>query len=112
MELSFTLGGTPGESGQPAVVCVHGLNRSRQELFECVGEARQRGYGALLLEYRNHGESGDECTTLGIDESQDVCAAAQFIEMVSLGREKMFWAYPWADRPPCWEPRGVERWVQ
>ena len=81
----------PGERAQPAIVFVHGLNRSRQELMERAGEARQRGYGALLLEYRNHGESGDAYTTLGIDESQDVCAAVGFIDRVSPGREKIFW---------------------
>ena len=81
----------PGERGRPAIVFVHGLNRSRQELLVRAGEARQRGYGTLLLEYRNHGESGDAYTTLGIDESQDVCAGAQFIEMLSPGREKIFW---------------------
>ncbi len=81
----------PGESGQPAIVFVHGLNRSRQELLERAGEARRHGYGALLLEYRNHGESGDAYTTLGVDESQDVCAAARFIDRASPGREKIFW---------------------
>ncbi len=81
----------PGEGNRPAIVFVHGLNRTRQELLERAGEARRRGYGALLFEYRNHGESGDAYTTLGVDESQDVCAAAQFIDGVSPGRKKVFW---------------------
>ena len=81
----------PGESGRPAIVFVHGLNRSRQEFLKRAGESRHRGFGVLLFEYRNHGESGDAYTTLGVDESLDVCAAAKFIDSVSPGREKIFW---------------------
>ncbi len=81
----------PGESDRAVILFVHGLNRSRQELLERAGEARGRGYGTLLFEYRNHGESGDAYTTLGVDESRDVCAAVRFVDSVSPGREKIFW---------------------
>ena len=81
----------PGESGRAAIIFLHGLNRSRQELLKRAGESRRRGYGVLLFEYRNHGESADAYTTLGVNESLDVCAAVRFIDSVSPGREKIFW---------------------
>src|SRR6266850_1598490 len=49
---------SPGDSSMPVIIFVHGLNRSRLELLERGAESNRRGYGTLLFDLRNHGESG------------------------------------------------------
>jgi pimeloyl-ACP methyl ester carboxylesterase len=63
----------------PVIIFVHGLNRSRLEMLERAAEANRRGYGVLLFDLRNHGQSGRAYTTIGIYESRDVCAASKFV---------------------------------
>src|SRR5215813_11937649 len=71
----------PGDGKSPVIIFVHGLNRSRLELLDRAAESRKRGYGVLLFDLRNHGESGRAYTTLGINEARDVCAAAAWTRM-------------------------------
>jgi pimeloyl-ACP methyl ester carboxylesterase len=81
-----------GETGRPVVVFVHGLNRSRLELLERAAETRQRGYGVLLIDLRNHGASDPAYTTLGVAESMDVCAAERFVAgRAGTGRPIVLW---------------------
>ena len=88
---TFEAGGIPERWNGPVIVFVHGLNGTRFELLERAAESHQKGYGTLLFDLRNHGESGDAYTTLGVYESQDVCAAAAFVENASPGRPIVFW---------------------
>jgi pimeloyl-ACP methyl ester carboxylesterase len=81
----------PGDSTRPIIIFVHGLNRSRFELLERAAESSKRGYGVLLFDLRNHGKSGDAYTTLGINESQDVCAARKFLTNESPERAQVVW---------------------
>ncbi len=80
-----------GEPSSPVLIFVHGLNRSRLELLERAAEARRRGYGVLLFDLRNHGESGRAYTTIGIFESRDVCAAQNFVSKQTGSRLQMAW---------------------
>ena len=81
----------PGNAQSPIIIFCHGLNRSRLELLERAGEAHKRGYGVLLFDFRNHGESDPAHTTIGILESRDVGAASQFISMKAPGRPQLLW---------------------
>jgi alpha-beta hydrolase superfamily lysophospholipase len=81
----------PGEPSKPVIIFVHGLNRSRAEMLERAADANRRGYGVLLFDLRNHGESGRAYTTIGIFESLDVCAASQFINEKSANRLQIVW---------------------
>lgn len=80
-----------GDATKPVILFSHGLNRSRLEMLERGGEANRRGYGVLLFDLRNHGESGKAYTTLGINESHDVCAASQFVKEKAPGRPQILW---------------------
>lgn len=80
-----------GEAGKPVIIFVHGLNRTRREHLERAAESHKRGYGVLLLDLRNHGESGRAYTTLGVMESHDVCAARGFLEKEAPGRPQILW---------------------
>ncbi len=80
-----------GESSKPVIIFVHGLNRSRIEMLERAADAKRKGYGVLLFDLRNHGESGRAYTTIGIFESRDVCAASQFVTNKAAGRPQVVW---------------------
>jgi alpha-beta hydrolase superfamily lysophospholipase len=80
-----------GEETMPVILFCHGLNRSRLEMLERAGEASRRGYGVLLFDMRNHGESERAYTTLGIHESRDVCAASRFVKESSPQRPQLLW---------------------
>jgi pimeloyl-ACP methyl ester carboxylesterase len=80
-----------GKSDFPVIIFCHGLNRSRLELLARAGEAHKRGYGSLLFDLRNHGESDRAHTTLGILESQDVRAASQLVRMKAPGQPQLLW---------------------
>src|SRR5262245_14657653 len=80
-----------GDGKSPVIIFVHGLNRSRLEHLERAAESSRRGYGVLLFDLRNHGESGRAYTTLGITESHDVCAAREFLTKQAAGRPQVLW---------------------
>jgi len=81
----------PGESSMPVIIFVHGLNRSRLELLERAAESNRRGYGVLLFDLRNHGESGRALTTIGVFESRDVCAASKWVGEKAGSRPQILW---------------------
>src|SRR5215510_15669203 len=82
---------SPGDPSMPVIIFVHGLNRSRLELLERRADANRRGYGVLLFDLRNHGESSKAYTTIGIFESRDVCAASQWARMRAGLRPQILW---------------------
>ena len=69
----------PSHGKDATIVYVHGLFRSRRELLERAIELWKKGYGGLLIDERNHGESGGERTSLGYHERLDVEAAVKFL---------------------------------
>jgi pimeloyl-ACP methyl ester carboxylesterase len=68
-----------GGARRPPVVLVHGLFRGALELEPVAAHFRELGAEVLLLELRNHGDSGRAPATFGVDESQDVLAAVRFL---------------------------------
>jgi hypothetical protein len=82
---------SPGDPAKPVIIFVHGLNRSRLELLTRGAESNHRGYGVLLFDLRNHGESGNAYTTLGVRESRDVCAAQKLVKEKAGDRPQVLW---------------------
>lgn len=62
-----------------ALIYVHGFGGNRGALLEQVAAMYEAGYGALLLDMRNHGESDAAVTTWGYNEANDVLAAYNFL---------------------------------
>ena len=81
----------PGDPTMPVIIFVHGLNRSRIEMLERGADASRRGYGVLLFDLRNHGESGKAYKTIGIFESRDVCAASMAAKEKAGLRAQILW---------------------
>ncbi len=80
-----------GDVTKPVIIFCHGLNRSRLELLQRAAEAHRQGYGVLLFDLRNHGQSAIAHTTLGIDESKDVCAASQIVRDKAGAQPQVLW---------------------
>ncbi len=75
----------PAAEPEGTVVMAHGLNRTRVEMVKKVPFVHERGWNALLLDLRHHGESGGEATTFGVREKEDVRAAADLARERSAG---------------------------
>ncbi len=70
----------PDPTGDGAtVIFVHGLGGHRGELLAEASIVTSRGYGALLLDLRNHGRSRGTVTTLGYAEVEDVRGAVDYL---------------------------------
>jgi pimeloyl-ACP methyl ester carboxylesterase len=80
-----------GDPSMPVIIFVHGLNRSRLEMLERGADSNRHGYGVLLFDLRNHGESGQAYTTIGILESRDVCAASKLVREKAGSRPQVLW---------------------
>jgi pimeloyl-ACP methyl ester carboxylesterase len=82
---------SPGDRTKAVIIFCHGLNRSRLEMLERAAAANREGYGILLFDLRNHGQSGEGYITLGIHESKDVCAASQAVRERAGRRPQVLW---------------------
>jgi uncharacterized protein len=70
----------PDPTGDGAtVIFVHGLGGNRGELLNEAALLVSRGYGALLIDLRNHGRSRGSVTTLGYAEVDDVRGAVDYL---------------------------------
>jgi fermentation-respiration switch protein FrsA (DUF1100 family) len=67
----------PSKNGA-VVIFVHGHGSNRAELLDEAALLTARGYGALLFDLRNHGESEGDRTTFGLFEQNDVQGAVAF----------------------------------
>jgi dipeptidyl aminopeptidase/acylaminoacyl peptidase len=69
----------PSRDKKATIIFSHGLFRSRRELLVRAVELWKLGYGALLYDSRNHGESGEARVSLGYHERLDAEAAVRFL---------------------------------
>ena len=70
----------PSHGKHVTIVYSHGLFRSRRELLARAVDLWKLGYGALLYDSRNHGESGHAKTSLGYFERGDVEGAVKYLK--------------------------------
>jgi pimeloyl-ACP methyl ester carboxylesterase len=68
-----------GEETKPTLIFGHGLFRSRREVLERGAALNRKGFSVLLFDFRNHGESEEELTSLGFLERLDVLGAYDFL---------------------------------
>jgi pimeloyl-ACP methyl ester carboxylesterase len=69
----------PPAGSDAALLFVHGLGGNRALLLAQADLLYDHGYGALLIDLRNHGESGGHITTYGYYEQRDVTTAARWL---------------------------------
>lgn len=61
------------------VVFVHGHRSNRAQFLDDLALVHTQGYGALLFDVRNHGESDGTVTSLGLFETVDAESAVSFV---------------------------------
>ena len=67
------------DSGGATVIFAHGFGGHRGEMLPQAALLTTQGYGALLIDLRNCGDSEGTQTTLGYKEPLDVAAAVEFL---------------------------------
>jgi alpha-beta hydrolase superfamily lysophospholipase len=77
----------PAPQGQkPAVVIAHGVGASRQNFLPVAEMVQDLGHPVLLFDFRAHGDSGGQLSTLGLGEADDVRAAHAWLAARYPGR--------------------------
>lgn len=61
------------------VVFLHGYGASKQQSLSVAGFLHRAGYHVLAFDFRAHGESGGDHTTVGVDEVRDVLGALDWL---------------------------------
>jgi pimeloyl-ACP methyl ester carboxylesterase len=62
-----------------SMIFVHDHGRNWGQFLEVAPQLNRNGYGILLFDLRNHGESGGDLTTMGFNEVRDIEAAFEFL---------------------------------
>ena len=79
----------PSSGKGVTIVYSHGLFRSRRELLARAMDLSKRGYGALLYDARNHGDSGPSRVSLGYFERFDAEAAVRYLREVEKSKDRV-----------------------
>jgi pimeloyl-ACP methyl ester carboxylesterase len=66
----------------PVVLC-HDLGESKNAVMNIAIALNKAGFTVLAFDFRGHGQSGGNASTLGVDESRDVIGAVDFIANLS-----------------------------
>ena len=62
------------------MLLLHGHRGNRDQLLDHAEYLLDAGYGALLIDFRNHGESDGKFTSMGFHEVKDARAAYRFLQ--------------------------------
>lgn len=69
------------------VLLFHGLSINKERVVAEADEFRSLGYNVMLIDFRAHGNSGGNITTIGVRESEEVKLAYDYI--AQLGEKKI-----------------------
>ena len=72
------------------VILFHGITGHKDMLLDVANEFRYLGYNVMLVDFRAHGNSGSNTTTIGFRESEEVKLAYDY---VSQKKEKKIFLY-------------------
>lgn len=70
----------PDSAAQGSVILLHGYGTNKNYFTHEAEEFRSRGYNVLLVDFRGHGNSGGNTTTLGFRESEEVKLAYDYLQ--------------------------------
>jgi len=68
-----------GKAKMPPVVLCHDLGESRNAVMNIAIALNQAGFTVLAFDFRGHGGSGGDVSTLGVEEARDVLGAVDFV---------------------------------
>jgi alpha-beta hydrolase superfamily lysophospholipase len=61
------------------VILFHGVTVNKQDVMTEAGEFRFLGYNVLMVDFRAHGNSGGNTTTIGVREAEEIKLAYDYI---------------------------------
>ena len=73
------------EPGAPSIILNHGLLGSKWGMLRLVPWLHEAGYNVMLFDFRGHGGSDKQPTTIGPEEALDVRAALDWLEAEGAG---------------------------
>jgi len=68
-----------GDREAPAIILCHDLGQSKATFLDPAVSLQRAGYNLLLMDFRGHGDSGGNGSTLGVEERYDVVGAIDFL---------------------------------
>jgi len=69
------------------VILFHSLNNNKGQVLAEADEFRYMGYNVMMIDFRAHGNSGGNNTTIGVRESEEVKLAYEYV--AKLGEKKI-----------------------
>ena len=69
----------PKQNARGVIIYAHGLFKSRQEILDRAALLWNRGYAGVLFDFRRHGKSNGELSSIGYLERLDVEGAVRFV---------------------------------
>jgi pimeloyl-ACP methyl ester carboxylesterase len=74
-----------GAAKMPPVLVCHDLGESKNAVMNVAIALNQAGFTVLAFDFRGHGASGGDGSTLGIEEVRDVLGAVDYVSSLSKG---------------------------
>ncbi len=70
---------TPDSTARGTVIVLHGVTTGKAQVIPEAGEFRYWGFNVLMIDFRAHGNSQGNTTTIGVRESEDVKLAYDYV---------------------------------
>lgn len=67
-------------SARGTVILFHGITNTKSALMDETNEFRYLGYNVLMVDFRGHGNSEGNTTTIGVRESDEVNLAYEYVQ--------------------------------
>jgi fermentation-respiration switch protein FrsA (DUF1100 family) len=77
----------PGQTGDGAIILLHGIRGNRLGMLARARFLNQAGYAVLLFDFQSHGESSGDRISFGHLESKDARAAVEFMKTLAPGEK-------------------------
>ena len=91
----------PPTAAGNVVLLLHGHSGNRDQLLIHARYLVAAGYGALLLDFRNHGDSDGDRTSMGYHEVKDARAALRFLERQAEVKRIALWGHSMGGAVAC-----------
>lgn len=90
----------PTAAGQ-AILLLHGHRGNRDQLLPQAEYLLAAGYGALLIDFRHHGESEGQFTSMGCHEIKDARAAYRYLSQQPSVKRIALWGHSMGGAVAC-----------
>lgn len=82
----------PGNEGMPPILLCHDRHSNKRSMVNLAIALRAEGFAVLMFDFRGHGDSAGNRSSLGVWEKRDVIGAVDWLAQQSPGRLGVFGA--------------------